>query len=338
MEKYLGICLDSLILPTKEEREQLEVIVVNDGSKDNSLEIMKNYETKYPETFRIVDKENGGHGSCCNVGLSEAKGKFIHFLDSDDWFDDKNYPIYINRLKNETADIVLTKKVEERENNATIHNFENIKYDSTYNVESFSYFLDKTNYQYLFSIHEGTFSTKLLREYCSFSEHVSYDDMQLRIAPLYGAKSIAFYDMTLYHYYIGRDDQSMNKAVLTRKFNDFGTTVDNIFNLYSNKQGVLSDPINQYARRVLIGLIRELLIIAYYYVQDEEIVTTTMDDIFRKVDADPKSSFIKKDISYKIYKFIPFKISVLYLKVRDLFLYLKLKDIYPLLKRKLFKK
>ena len=84
VEKYINKCLESLAV-SEEQMAQLEVLVVNDGTPDNSAIMAKEFEKKYPQTFRVIDKENGGHGSCCNLGLKEAHGKYIHFLDSDDW-------------------------------------------------------------------------------------------------------------------------------------------------------------------------------------------------------------------------------------------------------------
>ena len=106
VEKYINKCLDSLIV-SDEQMNLLEVIVVNDGTPDNSAIMAKEYERKYPNTFRVIDKENGGHGSAWNRGVVEAKGKYIKFLDSDDWFDDNDFPKLINRLKDCTADVVL---------------------------------------------------------------------------------------------------------------------------------------------------------------------------------------------------------------------------------------
>mgnify|MGYP002624493917 CR=1 FL=1 len=80
MDRYLERCLDSLILPEM-LMERLEVLVVNDGSKDKSSEIAHSYEKKYPQTFRVIDKENGNYGSCVNRGLKEATGKYIKNLD-----------------------------------------------------------------------------------------------------------------------------------------------------------------------------------------------------------------------------------------------------------------
>ena len=76
MEKYLRRCLDSLIID-EEGMKQLEVLVFNDGSKDSSSQIAHEYQDKYPDTYRVIDKNNGNYGSCINIGLKEAKGKYV---------------------------------------------------------------------------------------------------------------------------------------------------------------------------------------------------------------------------------------------------------------------
>lgn len=76
MEKYLRRWLDSLIID-EEGMKQLEVLVINYGSKDSSSQIAHEYQEKYPDTYRVIDKENGNYGSCINIGLKEAKGKYV---------------------------------------------------------------------------------------------------------------------------------------------------------------------------------------------------------------------------------------------------------------------
>lgn len=84
MEKYLRHCLDSLIVPNM---DKVEVLMINDGSKDSSSAIGHEYQNRYPKTFRVIDKENGNYGSCINRGLKEATGKYVKVLDADDSFD-----------------------------------------------------------------------------------------------------------------------------------------------------------------------------------------------------------------------------------------------------------
>ena len=106
MEKYLRKCLESLVV-SEENLKCLEVLVVNDGSKDSSSLIAHEYETKYPQTFRVIDKENGNYGSCVNRGLKEAKGKYIKLLDSDDSFVNETFDEFVHFLMTEDADLFI---------------------------------------------------------------------------------------------------------------------------------------------------------------------------------------------------------------------------------------
>ena len=107
VEPYINKCLDSLLVP-EEIRKDLEVIIINDGTPDRSAEMARAYERNYPATFRVIDKSNGGHGSAWNLGLKEANGKYIRFLDSDDWVDTAEFTRLLSRLKELDVDLVLS--------------------------------------------------------------------------------------------------------------------------------------------------------------------------------------------------------------------------------------
>ena len=106
-ELYVERCLDS-ILYNESIVEFLDVIVVDDGSNDDSLSIAKEYQKLYPDSITVVKKENGGHGSAVNAGIKRATGKYVRVVDSDDWVDINNFSSYVRRLKDEDADIVVT--------------------------------------------------------------------------------------------------------------------------------------------------------------------------------------------------------------------------------------
>ncbi len=89
VENYLAKCLDSVIYP---DLKGYEVIAVNDGSTDSSSKIAREYEKKYPEIIKVIDKENGGLGSARNAGLEVSQGEYVQFLDSDDWLADNAVP------------------------------------------------------------------------------------------------------------------------------------------------------------------------------------------------------------------------------------------------------
>ncbi len=105
-EKYIRRCMDSLLVP--EVNDDIEVLVVSDGSKDDWVHIVKEYVERYPDTVVLVGvKENGGHGSTINVGIEKARGKYFRVLDSDDWFNTTEFVKFVTRLKDEDADLVV---------------------------------------------------------------------------------------------------------------------------------------------------------------------------------------------------------------------------------------
>ena len=97
-QEYLRKCLDSLII--KEPLLSLvEILLIIDGSPDDSLVIAKEFETNYPQTFVVINKENGGYGSVLKRGIQEAKGKYCKILDSDDWYDKQEFEKFVKNLE-----------------------------------------------------------------------------------------------------------------------------------------------------------------------------------------------------------------------------------------------
>ena len=101
-EKYLPACLDSLINQTYNDTE---IICVNDGSKDNSLTILKDYENK-DKRIKVIDKPNGGVSSARNTGILASRGNYVTFIDSDDYLDLDLYEKCMQKIKSENADVL----------------------------------------------------------------------------------------------------------------------------------------------------------------------------------------------------------------------------------------
>lgn len=104
MESYIHQCMKSLLNQTLNE---IEFLIVDDGSKDNTLEILREYEAKYPEKVRVFHKENGGQSSARNLALQHAKGEYLGFVDSDDWTDPEMFEVMYQKAKADDADIVV---------------------------------------------------------------------------------------------------------------------------------------------------------------------------------------------------------------------------------------
>lgn len=222
-EPYLRKCLDSLLI---KQQNQLEIIVVIDDSPDNSLTLATEYSDKYPGIFKVINKENGGHGSCCNMGLRLATGKYIRFLDSDDWLETDSLELLVDRLKNTETDVVMTRSVKEFVYNATTepygHPFEPQICNQVTNIESIDFHL----YEHPFLTLAGcTFLTSMLRATdIRFSEKTNFDDTIIFTHPFIGIKTILFVDLILYHYFIGRPEQSTHNPSLLKFHQIFNET------------------------------------------------------------------------------------------------------------------
>lgn len=212
VEQYIRQCLDSVILG-EEQMKWLEVIIVNDGTPDQSGVIAHEYEARYPQSIKVIDKDNGGHGSTWNVGLKHANGKYIRFLDSDDWL--SNLSSFIEELKNRDEDLVFTHlaRFDERHQSASLSKIQNIQYNKAYNTSSFSY-IDTGNQYYMYGFWYCTYKKDIFQgEQPLFVEKVFYDDAILFMAPYVLGKTMVFLDTTLYNYRIGQSGQSVNVNV-----------------------------------------------------------------------------------------------------------------------------
>ena len=96
VEEFLEECLDSFVCP--EIMDDIEVLIVNDGSTDSTAEIGRRYEEEWPGTFRLITKENGGHGSTINRGVEEASGEYFKVVDGDDWVNRKAFVKLVREL------------------------------------------------------------------------------------------------------------------------------------------------------------------------------------------------------------------------------------------------
>lgn len=218
VEPYINKCLDSCILHRQDAQgnrvidedlmSQLEVIIVNDGTPDRSAEMSREYTIRYPQTFRQIDKENGGHGSAWNVGLREATGKYLRFLDSDDWL--TNLDKLMQSLSHTDADLVFThlNRVLIAENMEELWKLAPCSFNVVEPIDKIQ--LQKT-YNCFTAFWLCTYKTSLLKNYYPlFAEHISYDDVMLYIAPLIEAKTFLCLDICLYQYLIGREGQSVS--------------------------------------------------------------------------------------------------------------------------------
>lgn len=207
VEAYLRECLDSFIID--EILSDIEVIVVDDGSKDRTAQIASRYVERYPDTFILYSKENGGHGSTINTGIRLAKGKYFKVVDGDDWVQRDDFIKLINFLKISDSDLVLTnyywiehttKQVRKKLTPA----WKSTQFGKEYRFEDISKEL-------FLRMHAVTVKTCIYRDNnIKIDEKKYYVDQEyvLFLAPY--IDSITLLNSNVYMYRLGLDGQSMN--------------------------------------------------------------------------------------------------------------------------------
>lgn len=258
MEALLPHCLDSLLVPAALER--LEVLVVNDGSRDGSLAVARDYEQRFPETVVVIDKPNGNYGSTINAALPVARGKYVKILDSDDAFDSDALLRFLDVLAVTDVDFAVT-------------HFTILKADGTTELARYSlygrepydygrvYDLDEVlggGYIRFFLMHAITYRTEMLRQNnYRQTEGISYTDLEWDTYPLFYAKTIAFFDINLYQYNMAREGQTMDPKVLVRSVGQLETVTDRILD-YLTVQGLngLSAPRQAFIRQYYLNRLR----------------------------------------------------------------------------------
>ena len=204
MESYLHKCLDSLIV-SEEFRHQMEVLVINDGSKDHSSEIAHSYQEKYPETFRVIDKRNGNYGSCVNRGLKEATGKYIKILDADDSFQRENLSALITLLADIDVDAVITDYI-------TVGSDDTQKEEKKYSIPQMQELLFREEQHKLYKIqmHALTYRTQMLRDInYEQTEGISYTDQEWTCIGLSSSITLFYYPHVIYRYLVEREGRTM---------------------------------------------------------------------------------------------------------------------------------
>lgn len=225
VENYINKCLNSLIIAPV-LMEKMEVVVINDGTPDNSAIIAKEYENKYPRIFRVIDQENRGHGGAWNHGTELATGKYLFYLDSDDWVDTDEFSKLIAYLDQCDVDMVL---LDRKKYYAQQDHYENVvlvnmQPDKVYDANTYDW-LGSGNGSNITYAHNTVYRTSMMKKYLPlFCEHVMYDDVSLQVIPIALAESFVYTKLNVYRYYIGRVGQSFDPKVRA-KHSDHVTTV-----------------------------------------------------------------------------------------------------------------
>lgn len=217
-EGYMEHCVETLLAGGNE----VEILIIDDGSKDHTAQIADRLQEQYPEIIRAIHQENKGHGGAVNTGIANASGTFIKIVDSDDWVNENSYQQIMGLLRScveekRPLDMLVSNFVYEK---VGARHKKVMRYHKALPKNRFFEWKDVRNFnvgQYIL-MHSVIYRTEVLRE-CGLKlpEHTFYVDNMYVYYPLPYVKTMYYLDTNFYRYFIGREDQSVNeKIMLTR--------------------------------------------------------------------------------------------------------------------------
>lgn len=232
-------CLDSCIIGG----EAVEVIVVNDGSQDDTADIAEAYVREYPNIVRVINQTNKGHGGAVNAGIQAATGLYFKVVDSDDWLEEAALLAVLEQIKqfiesDSLVDMLVSDFVYEQENvliQKKMKYRSNIPIGEMIGWEQISEFKQR---QYLL-MHSLIFKTDiLLKSQLALPEHTFYVDNLFVFVPLQNVEKIYYLDVPLYRYFIGRDDQSINENIMIQRIDQQLKVNKLMIDVYRNRKNL----------------------------------------------------------------------------------------------------
>ena len=234
-EEYMEHCIDSLLCV----KDDIEILIINDGSVDNTKKIADRYQKMYPDVVKAIHKENGGHGSGVNKGLELASGLYYKVVDSDDWVDESALKKVIETIKNlkkekNLVDMMVVNYVYEKQGaKKRVVSYRKVlpmnkvfTWDEVGKFKPGSYLL----------MHSVIYNTEFLRSTgIKLPEHTFYVDNIFVYYPLPRIKTMYYLDVDFYRYFIGREDQSVHESVMLKRIDQqifITKTMIDFFNPY----------------------------------------------------------------------------------------------------------
>jgi len=203
LESMIRQCLDSFIRP--EILEKVEVLVTDDGSKDQTREIVAEYEKKYPGSFKLIVQKNAGPGSTVNSGLAHATGKYFRMVDGDDWVNTNEMEAYLTYLEEHDTDMVCTSYccVDHETGEKRLEMLKTDMMDREIQFEQVAKDL-------FLAMHNVTYKTSILKENGIRLDNGFYTDLEYLLFPTPYIHTVAFLSQTIYMYRVSLSTQSMS--------------------------------------------------------------------------------------------------------------------------------
>lgn len=238
VSKYISATIWSLL--NQKNYRNIEILVINDGSKDNTLMVVESLKQDLFESnttiLKIIDKENGGHGSVINCGLKEVKGKYVKLIDGDDTVNSYNFGLLIDQLINEKADVIINDYKEDyiqTNEEIPIKFYENVPINKLMDFEVLC--KDKVLTYWGPLLPTATYNVSNLKKRpFKITEKIYYDDMEWNFNSIVNVNTLKYYDLNIYNHFIGREGQSVTMDGLIKNYKMHRIMTINLIKLYKS--------------------------------------------------------------------------------------------------------
>ena len=244
---YMRHCIETL-LPGGDD---VEILIIDDGSTDETPQIADDYEKKYPGIVRAIHQENGGHGEAVNAGIRNASGLYYKVVDSDDWVDAEAYQKILAFLKetvqnDQALDMLISNYVYDKvgvTHKKVIQYHDILPRDRFFTWDDVGQFGKSQN----ILMHSVIYRTELLRESgFKLPKHTFYVDNLFVFEPFPYVKTLYYLDVDFYHYFIGREDQSVNEKVMISRIDQQIRVNKRMIDVYAENEKNFSSEKLQY--------------------------------------------------------------------------------------------
>lgn len=254
-EKFLDKCVTSMLHPAIQN--ELEILIINDGSTDRTKEIAESYCRRYPDSVRLITQENKGHGGALNTGCAAATGKYLKVIDADDWVNTEQLPGYMNALAHCESEVVLTPH---HTVNVATGEVQSWQCDASRfrNAVTFSEIMqDWRAFEQSLTFHGITYRTDFYQEKAQpLPEHVFYEDHTFATFPCCEAGTITPMNYLIYEYRIGDCNQSVARENQLRRHADMEVVLKDMELRYHE---MTAAPNREYVARKL-----EVVLLSYF--------------------------------------------------------------------------
>ena len=297
VENVIEQCLNSFI--QMKHVDDIEIIVTDDGSTDATKEHVQTYADKYPNSIRLISKENGGHGSTINTALSFARGKYFKIVDGDDWIDPKAADRLVEFLENSEADLVLSNYTEVYpQKKRFINMVANWKVGELYTFKN-------THIYDFIPMHACTIKLDSYKT-ASFpiSEHCFYVDTEFIFYMVMATKKITFCDANVYQYRLGSETQSVSADGIYRHIEDMIFVVKHLLDVY--KSVAHGPTIDSYTKAALFNFLNtRYRMVFYWFSKMKNNNKDYLLEKFYRETMEAHREYIKK-FNLGIYQYIPY--------------------------------